>query len=873
MHGRWPFAGRSEPLARLRAVLTRGGAGGIVVAGPAGVGKTRLVVEALAGVDARCAAVLQASAAAATSPLPFGAFAHLLPGEMLGRSAAPASVHVLADGLLAPARGRRTVLAVDDVHQLDPFSAGLLHHLVRERSVVALLTLRSGEPAPEPVSALWTQALVDRIELAPLADPEVEEVLAAALGGPVDRGTARRLYQLSEGNVLLLRELVLAAQTGGVLGRPGGTWTLTGPLPVTARLGDLVDARIGHLPPDELEVLELVSFGEPIGIDLLTGLTSDVAVESAEARHLIRVTLNGQRLQARLGHPLFGELVRARCPTLRKRRRLGQLADAVEKSGAVRREDILRVATWRLDSGTPAPPELLATAAALARAAHDMSLAIRIGQAALDAGAGVLAAVTVADALVYTDSPERAEEVLAGLVGHEMTESERAVLAAARANILAFLPERRPEAHRILDEAEAGLHDPVACQRLGAIRINLHVAGGDLSRALAEARRILDAPGPDLEAAATAAALATAVLALRGAVAEAQRLATVWLDRAEDWRTSFPIVEALLHLARCMALAIAGRPAAAHDAAVTALALAERGNWQMGTAYFEMLAGFALRLCGDATAARRACTRAVEINPPGRAVFGPAFSGELAHCAALCGDPAAARSALQLAEGHRCDAVRMAEYHIDLAAAPVAAAEGDLDRAVDLAVETAARARAGAAFAIEMLALHDAVRFGGADRVVCRLRELGTQVEGQLAPVIAAHAAAAVEADTRALEAASAAFASIGTLLYAAEAAAQAAQAHRDGGRAGRARAAEARAFALAQRCPGARTPALIGLRTPGLTPRERQIAGLAADGLTSRQIAERLTMSVRTVDNHLRSAYGKLGVAGRAELAAALGR
>lgn len=56
------------------------------------------------------------------------------------------------------------------------------------------------------------------------------------------------------------------------------------------------------------------------------------------------------------------------------------------------------------------------------------------------------------------------------------------------------------------------------------------------------------------------------------------------------------------------------------------------------------------------------------------------------------------------------------------------------------------------------------------------------------------------------------------------------------------------------------------------LTGREDQVARLAAAGLTSRAVAERLGVSVRTVDNHLRRAYRKLGVSGRGDLAAVLG-
>jgi DNA-binding CsgD family transcriptional regulator len=52
--------------------------------------------------------------------------------------------------------------------------------------------------------------------------------------------------------------------------------------------------------------------------------------------------------------------------------------------------------------------------------------------------------------------------------------------------------------------------------------------------------------------------------------------------------------------------------------------------------------------------------------------------------------------------------------------------------------------------------------------------------------------------------------------------------------------------------------------RIDGLTLREVEILRLVAAGLTNRQVAEHLTVSVRTVDAHLRSIYAKLGVKSR---------
>ena len=120
----------------------------------------------------------------------------------------------------------------------------------------------------------------------------------------------------------------------------------------------------------------------------------------------------------------------------------------------------------------------------------------------------------------------------------------------------------------------------------------------------------------------------------------------------------------------------------------------------------------------------------------------------------------------------------------------------------------------------------------------------------------------------RRLDTTAASFAALGANLLAAEAAAEAAGAHQRAGRTASAAASAARAAALAATCEGARTPALTGLNEPvGLTPRELEIARMAASGLSSRAIAARLVVAVRTVDNALGQVYAKLCIGGRAEL------
>jgi ATP/maltotriose-dependent transcriptional regulator MalT len=216
-------------------------------------------------------------------------------------------------------------------------------------------------------------------------------------------------------------------------------------------------------------------------------------------------------------------------------------------------------------------------------------------------------------------------------------------------------------------------------------------------------------------------------------------------------------------------------------------------------------------------------------------------------------------------------ALAFLEPELLLAQAWVAAAEGSISEAVALARQAAEAAVTQHQPAVEVVALHTAVCFG--DRtVVDRLAELATQVDGPRARAAAAHAAALATDDGAALHAASVQLEKIGALLLAADAAAQAAAAHTRHDRRGSAQAAATRAHRLAHACEGARTPALVAVAAPlPLTSREREIVTLAAGGLSNRQIADRLVVSVRTVEGHLYRACAKLGVSDRAELAARL--
>ena len=75
----WPLVGRQAELEVLSAALADTRAGGVVLAGEAGIGKTRLAREALARAEAAGLEVEWLAATRAAASIPFGAVSHLLP--------------------------------------------------------------------------------------------------------------------------------------------------------------------------------------------------------------------------------------------------------------------------------------------------------------------------------------------------------------------------------------------------------------------------------------------------------------------------------------------------------------------------------------------------------------------------------------------------------------------------------------------------------------------------------------------------------------------------------------------------------------------------------------------------------------------------
>jgi DNA-binding CsgD family transcriptional regulator len=862
----WPLAGRREELDFVEDALAARATAGVVLAGAAGVGKSRLAAEVLARARARGRATAWAVGTHSAQRIPFGALAHLLPDTLSGIEAPQNLLRTAGEALAA-----HDVLGVDDAHLLDDSSAALLHHVAVAGTSFVVATVRGGEAAPDPVVALWKDGLAERLEVQPLSREETEELAASALAGPVDAATLHGLWRVTLGNPLFLREVVLGGRESGTLVRGEHGWSWNGGLGAVPRLLEVVEARLGRLDDEERAALELVAAGEPLEASAIQALAPARVVEALQRKGLLTEDTDGRRLTARLAHPLYGEVLRARTPPVQARTIRRRLAETLEAAGGRRREDLLRVATWRLDALERGSPALLVAAARRAMSVLDFRLAERLARAAADGEGGFDAARALAEAVVGQGRMEEAEALFGDLERAAGGEAERAAAALAHAEHLFWRLWRPDEAEKVLRSAEGSVTDARLRDELAAALATFRLFKGDGPGALEIVLPILERDTP--EAAPLQASMTAGwALIVAGRAEESIELNERMRGPAAALADDVPFALEWFEKTLCAALHLCGRlDEAAEIAEAAHRRTLERGAEARGMHGFAR--GWLARTQGRPQLSlewlREANAAFREVD-----MFGhrPASLGEQAQSEALAGDVHAAERTLAEAESFHRASNRMADFFVELARVWIAAARGELTRAREEALASAAAQRAMGFRGFELWAVHDALRVGErrvAPAALAELRDAG----GRFGVLFAEHAAAIVTADATALLAVADGFEAVGAVLLAAEATAEAAAVLREEGRASSALAAATRARALAQRCEGARTPALAELEQPlALTPREQEIATLAASGLSNRAIAERLVLSVRTVDNHLHNAYVKLGVAGRAELRSVFG-
>jgi DNA-binding NarL/FixJ family response regulator len=897
--------GRDAELALLDGVL-RDGAGGaaVILVGDAGIGKTTLWDATIATARARAVQVLAARSSGSEARLPFAGLIDLFEGigpaeladlpapqklalEVALLRAEPRDGSIgttaIAMALLGTVRSlafRHPVLiAVDDLQWLDQPSADLLAFAARrlgEPDVRWLLARRPGRPGA--IEQVLVRQGLQRLPMVGLSLGALRRLLFERLGLTLSRQLLRRIMDVTEGNPLF------ALEVGRSLVEKG-TPTTTDEIPLPDTIEEIFGARVAGLRGPVRRVLLAVALGADPLIDEVAGITDAESLEGAVDAGV--VAIDGERVRA--SHPLLAAAAE-RQSRARDRREL-HLALA-----RVAGEEQLRVLHLALAS-TRSDPELAARLAAAAedagaRGARRQALllaghALRLTPAgALERPERVLALAERLDeagelrrltALLEEEAPllppgamrARAWVLLsegASVAGHEdqsryyeqalaecgHDRNMRAMLLGkmadnAAAATISRLPDAEAWALEALEDAtearvERGALYSLAwaraltgrsvddlCERSGvADDPTAYVSGspervagkrllwrGELSRARAlfnSLSALADERGEPTSYAMLRFHLCEVELRA-GNLEGASRLLDEWAE-SSDYETQFRP-----HYQRCRALLAAGRgdvKEARHWAAETlACAKAVGSRW-------------------DELEARRARALSALLDQAPK----PAVEDLQAvwqHCeqeGVL--DPGAFPVAPELVEAL-----------VELSATE--SARGVTERLGQLADEQDhpwARASEKRCRALVMLASGDQNDTGAALMVDAvgdfeRLELRFDVARCQLGLGRSLRRAKQWRAAREALEAAVARFAAIGSA-----------------GWADRARAELARV--------GARRPRAGGVE---LTPSERQVVELAADGLANKQIASTLNVAVNTVEVHLARAYAKLGVHSRSQL------
>ncbi|WP_310965120.1 helix-turn-helix transcriptional regulator [Nocardioides terrisoli] len=885
-----PLLARDEEFRVLRRVLDQGLSGarrpyGVVMVAGAGVGKSRLLREALqyAGAQGAPTALVIGTGAAASSP--YGAFAHLATGlPPDDHDAAYAWYLALAESLRA-SDGRPAVLGVDDAHLLDDGSADLLLHLTASGAANVLVTVRRGADAPDSITTLWKDEWALRLDLQTFSLSETEKFIETqvhqATGGEIEARACIRLAQISGGNALFARELVLNAFDSGSLRPVDGVWRWDGTLEIAPRLADAVALRLGELDEGALDALALVALGEPIGVPVAVQVASESALTALERRGLVTVDDVGDG-QCRLAHPLYGEVALDRVGSVCRRRLRRELADVLARDPQRTEQDLVRVARWRLELGEPVAAEMLAGAAQVANRSFDHRLARHLARAAVDSGAGPAAAVSMAEAANGCREFDEAEQVLAAAEEAILRTEDDHVKHAYVAVRLTALQRglgRFADSHAVLDRFEhmpADGEDTASLRRRGltaaAHRSQLLLDEGRLAELLVITGPVLrepDAAGP--LATLTALASEAEAYAYLGDTVVARKRHDQMLEMARtgspevrsggSWATSLQvltlIVEGRLVEANALATLMRDYTVNIPDPTVRALAALVLGSVQLKA--------------GAVATARRTLLDAVSGFGESEISEQPVWaSALLAQAQALLGNTESARVTLdKVHDLQRPTPVSRTVADVVTAQALVEFAEGDSCRAVQTALSGADAV--GELTVHRARLLHLAVRVGAAaGSVRVELERLADQTPCRAVLRRARQVTALATGDGPGLAQLAEEYAEAGSLLLAAESAAQAARVHAHAGAHTLAARLASRSQSLAKRCEGARTLTMLPRddTRPALSRREHDVARLAADGLSNTEISERLTLSVRTVESHLHHAFTKLGVTRRSQLA-----
>ncbi|MGH3595532.1 MAG: AAA family ATPase, partial [Mycobacterium sp.] len=215
---------------------------GVVLVGEAGVGKSTLARAVAQAVKSRGLTVQFVLGTETSKAVPLAAFYWLM------------TLHAVREPAVMLSAAQRTleqekslVVVVDDAHLLDPLSATLVHNLAAGGSTRLIVTIRSGNPVPDAVTALWKDRLLLRLDINAFTRAQTGELARRVLGDAVETRLIDELHGRTVGNPLMLRGLLSAGRESGALSRTETGWQLHGSLRGDDELHDLLEFRLRSL--------------------------------------------------------------------------------------------------------------------------------------------------------------------------------------------------------------------------------------------------------------------------------------------------------------------------------------------------------------------------------------------------------------------------------------------------------------------------------------------------------------------------------------------------------------------------------------------------------------------------------------------------
>jgi len=861
----WPIVARDDELRRaLAALADDADFCGVALVGDSGVGKSTLARSLADTLESGGATVRYVLGTQTGSTVPLGAFYRSLTVEAPQE---PAAMLAAAIGTLE--REENLVVVVDDAQLLDPLSSTLVQQLAAGGGARLIVTIRSGEPVPDAVTTLLKERLLLGLHIDAFTPQQTEALARAVLGGVVDTGLITALHGRAAGNPLLLRSLLGAGRESGVLVCTRAGWQLHGALRADRELYDLLEFRLQSFAPEELEAVEILAAAEVLDWEILRELCDPDVVSRLERRGLIQVVADGFHTVARLGHPVLGEVAMQRAGVVRTRQLTTQLAQQLQKQMQTQEErsgspDVrtrIRLAQLMTRSDMPPDLDVIVGAAASAVTMSDIACGEDLARFAFERGGGLPAALVLAEAIGWQGRGAEVEAMLNDVDPDGADERLVVQWGCLRAANLFFSCRQVEPAGLALAEVRARVGSDALLPLVRAMEAAFACFSGDVRTALDLGLEVCKSSVPP--AIRTWAATWTCwALALTGQFHEVRRVADA--GRAAVLDQSGPCRFAM-GLAEVVALTSAGDDLAAER--VRERYASTTRVWPAADAFVHAMLGSVQLARGGLTLACSAFQDSISTMargfPPGWLMLISAWS---AQAQGARGDSAAAAAALCRADDAYGPHVAVFLPELELARAWERASAGQTTTAQAHAVRAAQIARQRGMWAVEMRALHTAVRFDDRSQAG-RLAQLATTLNTPLADAIAQHARGLADHDGDLLDAAADRFADMGAMALAADAAAHAAREHASTRQRGKEISSSTHAHRLAKQ-GGIRTPAVDAAASPlPITAREREIANLVTAGLSNRQIAQRLVVSVRTVEGHVYRIFGKLGIDDREQL------